>query len=116
MTVAHDAYPFDPEGFASEARALLDADDAAGLRDAALAAYHDSENVRTLADRYGGWDHDTLAIELDDDPPFWLVLILYRHLDTETTYGLGGAWHDLAGEHAALGLPAADAELLVRGR
>jgi hypothetical protein len=115
MTVAHDAYPFDAEGFAAEAQALLDADHPAGLRDAALAAYHDSADVRALADRYGGWDHDTLAIELDDDPPFWLVLILYRHLDTDATYGLGSAWLDLAGEQA-LGLPAPDAELLVRGR
>jgi hypothetical protein len=116
MAVAHDAYPFDVEGFASEARALLDADDAAGLRDAALSAYHDSANVRALAERYGGWDHDALAIELDDDPPFWLLLILYRHLDAATSYGLGVEWPDLASEHAALGLPAADAELLVRGR
>jgi len=116
MTVAHDAYPFDAEGFTAEARALLDADDPAGLRDAALAAYHDSADVRTLADRYGGWDHDALAVELDDDPPFWLLLVLYRHLDAGTSYGLGVQWPDLAGAHATLGLTTQDAELLVRGR
>jgi hypothetical protein len=116
MAVAHDAYPFDAAGFATEARALLDADDPAGLRDAALAAYHDSADVRTLADRYGGWDHDALATELDDDPPFWLALVLYRHLDASHAYGLGVEWHDLAREHATLGLSEHDAERLVRGR
>lgn len=114
MAVAHDAYPFNSEAFAAEVGPLLDA--GAGLRDAALAAYHDSASVRALAERYGGWDRDALATELDDDPAFWLVLLLYRHLDAGAQQGLGVAWRELEAGHAALGLTAADAELLVRGR
>lgn len=116
MALNHDAYAFDVDAFIAEVEPLLGGARANNLRGAALAAFDANPTVRRLADRYGGWDHDALAAEDADDVPFWLVLLLYAHLEGDGSAGLGGDWRELSQHHEALNLSEDDARLLTRGR
>jgi hypothetical protein len=131
MTVVHDAYLFQPCGFANHIVELTRESSGnwslsyAKLREAALTALRRNSVVRELADRYGGWDENSLTRELPtdagsqfDDFVVWVSLILYDHFlaqDLPPPRGLGETWSETQACLCMAGWSSGDAKLAIDG-
>jgi hypothetical protein len=129
MGITHDAYLFEPNRFVNEALPYVEALEAstegyALIRTAAIELYDNNAEVRSLAERYGGWDRNAIVTQMPSGHPsapediaFWLVILLYGHCRTKEPcpLGLGSQWSSFDGVLAALGWSDTDRDLLLRG-
>jgi hypothetical protein len=131
MAIVHDAWLFDPRGFAKAiagyAKSVADdpRDGYQTLRAATVSAL-DQGRVEYLAERYGGWDTRSLLLELPDQHgtdsgpiAFCFTLLLYAHLANKNvpslSLGLHTLWRSGQAVLDRLGWDFADRELLVKG-
>ena len=128
MTIAHDAYLFDPAAFANLIAVHLDdiverqSFGYSNLRKAAIRSLHDNERVQYFVDRYGGWNESAILQELPqqwsgdtDDLSFWATLLLYSEMHMDQPLGLKSHWKDLNAILTRQSWTMSDRELLVRG-
>jgi len=131
MTIAHEAFLFDPDRFAADLVTLLRDFHQAGesvefLRTLALQMFDASKAARYVASQFGGWDRWTLSSELSGSSAtstevarLWCLLFLYTHLEISTlgvNLGLIGEWEALQRLLQVAGWPERESKLLVRGR
>jgi hypothetical protein len=93
VSISHDWYMFDSDEFAQtlgrEQLLLNDYPHSySTLRTRGLDLFQRSEQTRTLADRYGGWDYASIVSEFSNEPErlldgycFWYSLFLYSLLE-----------------------------------
>jgi hypothetical protein len=132
MAIVHDAWLFDPRGFAQAIAGYVNSvadnprDGYQTLRAATIAALNQGK-LEYFADRYGGWDTPSLLAELPDrdgtdSAPivFCFTLLLYAHLANKNvpnpSLGLHTLWRSGQAVLDRLGWAIADRELLVKGR
>jgi hypothetical protein len=130
MSLFHEAYIFQPRDFA---RAILpyirdvttSSHGYARLRTDAIRLYDSNQQVRDLADEYGGWDRKGIMTAFPerhpdslDDTAFWVKLLLYGHLTKlpDRRLGLNAYWRLLDKVLTRLGWDDARRELLIKGR
>ncbi len=128
MSLYHDSYLFQPDGYAADVmayvEALLQSDDAySTLRSAALSVCDDNARVRQLLSEYGGWDRESIVTQIPDQQPqtpediaFWFVVLLYAHLQSDVhQLGLGNGWRNLDVFLKSLGWSDETSALLIYG-
>lgn len=130
MALIHDAYLFEQGQFAATALAHLtpvppDGEAYTRLRSEALELFDRNQQVRDLADRYGGWTRDAIVADIPADRPqapedtaFWLVLMLYSQLGDAggKTLGLGDEWRLMDSLVEQLSWNRIERRLLIYGR
>ena len=132
MTIAHDAYLFNPQPFAvtlADHAERLANDAGQGyrcLRDAAIQSFDHNALTRKLADWYGGWDRASILEELPEQASnnadaiaFSFLLLLYGHLASSAPHmslGLCNSWEAFAKTLERVGWPKSERELLIKGR
>lgn len=133
MSIIHDAWLFDPSGFAEtiaeSIRSIAD-NPSVGyrlLQDAAVAALDRSNGGWSYAERYGGWDRASVLAELEELPvsdgrchaAFCFTLLLYAHLAAHNgageSLGLHDRWRHGHEVFNRLGCNSAERDLMIRG-
>ena len=130
MSLFHEAYLFQPRDFTRVVLPYVrdvttSSHGYARLRADALRLYDSNQQVRDLADEYGGWDRQGIMTAFPDrhpdsldDTAFWVRLLLYGHLTRlpDRRLGLNGYWRLLDEVLTRLGWDDARRCLLIKGR
>jgi hypothetical protein len=130
MSLFHEAYLFQPRDFTRVVLPYVrdvttSSHSYARLRADAIRLYDSNQQVRDLADEYGGWDRQGIMTAFPerhpdslDDTAFWVRLLLYGHLTRlpDRRLGLDGYGRLLDKVLTHLGWNDARRGLLIKGR